>query len=413
MIDVATTFVPVLGPTDSSAVAECVRGAAAAGTRLRVRGRGRWLDAGRPVAADAGLATDRLVGIVEYTPGDLTLTALAGTPLAEIERATRAEGQWLPLDPFGAPDGTIGATVATSSAGPLAHAFGLPRDNVLGLEFVTGTGDVVRGGGRVVKNVAGFDLVRLVTGSWGTLGVVTEVTVRLRALPEADATVVLPLPADAAAARALVAAVVAAQRTTLAPVTLELVSAPLAARLSLGTGGRPALLARLAGNAEHVAAQRAALSALGDTADTPAGVWDALRTAEPPDAAVVRLSHLPSLLFEVWRHALAAVDGMPGALVHASVARGVARCIVPSPDAERLAAAFAPGRLAVGDAPGTQIFERLPAPLWPRLSPSAMGRDAAAARLSRRVKDAFDPQGVLNPGIMGERSGGTPPETGP
>ncbi|MFL5578010.1 MAG: FAD-binding oxidoreductase [Gemmatimonadaceae bacterium] len=412
MIDVATSYVPLLHPADARAAAECVREAAAEGTRLRVRGRGRWLDAGRPVVAEAGIATDRLVGVVEYTPGDLTLTALAGTPLDAIERATRAERQWLPLDPFGAPDGSIGATIATASAGPLAHAFGLARDNVLGVEFVTGTGDVVRGGGRVVKNVAGFDLVRLLTGSWGTLGVITEVTVRLRSLPEADVTVALPLPPEAAAARALVGGVVAAQRTTLAPVALELVSAPLATRLGLAAGGAHALLARLAGNADLVAAQRAALAALGDVAEAPAGAWSALRAMEPPVAAVVRLSHLPSLLFEVWRHALAAVEGMPGALVHASVGRGVARCVVPSPDAERLAAAFAAGHFAVGGAPGTQIFERLPAPLWPRLSPSAMGRDPGAARLSRRVKVAFDPQGVLNPGILGETAGGPAVEAG-
>src|SRR5439155_9619738 len=102
-------------------------------------------------------------GIVEYVPGDLTLTARAGTTLAEIRDATAAEQQWLALDPHGSDDGTIGATVATASAGPLATAFGTPRDLVLGVEFLTGGGALARGGGRVVKNVAGFDLVRLLT----------------------------------------------------------------------------------------------------------------------------------------------------------------------------------------------------------------------------------------------------------
>ena len=101
--------------------------------------------------------------------GDLTLTARAGTTLANIARATAAEGQWLALDPHGSASGTLGATIATASAGPLAHAFGTPRDNVLGIEAVTGTGEIVRAGGRVVKNVAGFDLTRLFTGAWGTL----------------------------------------------------------------------------------------------------------------------------------------------------------------------------------------------------------------------------------------------------
>jgi glycolate oxidase FAD binding subunit len=209
-------------------VSERVREAAAVGTRLRIAGRGTWLDAGRPVEADDVLLLDGLSGIIEYVPGDLTLTALAGTPLDEIERAAHSERQWLPFDPFGAETGTLGATVATASYGPLAHGFGLPRDNVLGVEFVSGSGDVVRGGGRVVKNVAGFDLVRLAVGAWGTIGAFTEVTVRLRALPEADVTVALALPDDADDARALVARVVAAQRASLAPVALELFSAPLA-----------------------------------------------------------------------------------------------------------------------------------------------------------------------------------------
>ena len=390
------------GPSPhAAALRERVREAAAAGTRLRVVGRGRWLDAGRPVRADSTLAADAS-GVVEYTPGDLTLTALAGTPLEAIREVTRAERQWLPFDPFGAPDGTLGATVVTASAGPLAHAFGTPRDNVLGLEFVTGAGAVVRGGGRVVKNVAGFDLVRLLVGSWGTLGVVTEVTVRLRALPEADVTLALPLPADDAAARSLVARVVEAHRTTLAPVALELIGAPLVRRLGGMPADRHLLLARLAGNAELVASQRAALAAMSDVAELPPEVWRAIAVAEPAGAATVRLSHRPARRFDSWRHALATAARLPGAWVHASVGRGIARCVVP-PGIEpaAIADAFAPGSFAVAGEPGTLLFERLPAQLWPTLSPSAMP-DGPTGRLMRKVKDAYDPHHLLNPGIMGE-----------
>src|SRR5436190_19613663 len=158
---------------------------------LRIVGSGTWLDANRPVRADARLSTTALAGVSEYVAGDLTITVGAATTLAEIARVTARAGQWLTLDPHGEDQGTIGATIATASVGPLAHHFGLARDVVLGLEFVTGAGDVVRGGGRVVKNVAGFDLARLLTGSWGTLGVITEVTLRLRALPEVDRTVAI------------------------------------------------------------------------------------------------------------------------------------------------------------------------------------------------------------------------------
>src|SRR4030081_2033021 len=134
------------------AVAERMRAARASSTALRLVGAGTWLEGGRPGEARERLELGALTGIVEYEPGDLTLTALAATSLAEIERVTRAEGQWLPLDPPGAPDGTIGATIATASWGPLASAYGTPRDQVLGCELVSGTGDIVRAGGRVVKN---------------------------------------------------------------------------------------------------------------------------------------------------------------------------------------------------------------------------------------------------------------------
>src|SRR5688500_1008999 len=175
-------------------VVDAVRDAYATAEPLRIGGRGTWLRAGHPVQATRILDVSGLSGITEYVPGDLTLTARAGTTLAEIADATAAHGQWLPLDPFGDRHGTLGATLATASAGPLGGSLGLPRDLTVGVSFVTGTGNIVRGGGRVVKNVAGFDLVRLTIGAWGTLGVITEATVRLRARPEVDETFVLELP---------------------------------------------------------------------------------------------------------------------------------------------------------------------------------------------------------------------------
>src|SRR5690242_19679969 len=183
------------------ALRDRVRDAADRRVLLRVAGRGTWLNAGRPVAASEAISTRELTGITEYVPGDLTLTARAGTTLEEIQQATTVHDQWLAVDPHGSDEGTLGATIATASSGPLATAFGTPRDLTLGLEFVTGDGIVVRGGGRVVKNVAGFDLTRLVTGSWGTLGVITEATVRLHARPQADESIMLTLGDDSGVAR--------------------------------------------------------------------------------------------------------------------------------------------------------------------------------------------------------------------
>jgi len=147
---------------------------------LRIVGRGTWLDAGSPVSASRQLVLADDHGIVAYVPDDLTITVRAGTTLRELDETLGAHDQWIALDPEGGADVTIGATVATCSYGPAAAFFGTPRDQVLGMTVVLGTGEVIRVGGRVVKNVAGFDLTRLMIGAWGTLGVITEVTLRVR-----------------------------------------------------------------------------------------------------------------------------------------------------------------------------------------------------------------------------------------
>jgi glycolate oxidase FAD binding subunit len=389
----------VAPPASAVEVAASVRAAAARGTRLRLVGAGTWLDAGHPVVADAVLPLGGLAGVVDYVPGDLTLTARAGTSLGTIAAVAAAEGQFLPLDPPGDDAGTLGATVATASAGPLAHAFGLPRDLVLGAEFVTGDGNVVRAGGRVVKNVAGFDLVRLVTGAWGTLGVLTEISVRLRALPEVDATVAVALPPAARLGEWLA-------RLRAAPVAawaLELANAPLAERLAVTAtpagGGRSAgvLLARLAGNAALVAAQRDVLAALGDPVDVDSGVWARLRGVEPRPGTVLRVGARPSALAALCVEPFSPAAAAFGLLAHASVARGVVRVILPGDTGFGLpriesAGAGAPAR--------TLVVERLPASLWPTLG-ARLAPGLARDPLSRRVRAAFDPAGVLNPGVLG------------
>lgn len=161
-------------------IARAVREAASNRTALRIVGRGTWLDAGSHVAADVQLSLVEDQGVVAYVPDDLTVTARAGTTLNELEETLGAHNQWIALDPEGGGHVTVGATVATCSYGPAAALFGTPRDQVLGMTVILGTGDIIRVGGHVVKNVAGFDLTRLMIGAWGTLGVITEVTLRVR-----------------------------------------------------------------------------------------------------------------------------------------------------------------------------------------------------------------------------------------
>jgi len=358
-------------------VVDAVREAKLHREPLRIAGRGTWLHAGAPVQAARVLDVSALSGITEYVPGDLTLTANAGTTLAEIADATAAYGQWFPLDPFGDLAGTLGATLATASAGPLSGRVGLPRDVTVGLSYVSGTAEIIHGGGKVVKNVAGFDLVRLSIGAWGTLGVITSATVRLRAQPEADVTVSLELPADRDALGTLLSTI---RTAAVEPLAAELLSARCAQRI--GLEDRALMLVRLAGNATGVHHQRAVLAKLATVEEASTDVWLRLRQSDPADGAVVRMSRRPSELARLWLSATAT----PDMDAHASLQRGVVRM--------RLARAEQfPDMFESGD---TRITETLP-PEWGRLSTPAAPNDF----LSRRLRDAFDPARILNRGILG------------
>jgi glycolate oxidase FAD binding subunit len=377
-------------PRTVAEVVDVVREARTAGTALRIVGGGRWLDAGAPVAAGNRLDLGALAGIVEYEPGDLTLTARAATPLAEIRRVTAAAGQWLALDPAGGPDGTLGATIATGSAGPLATGFGTARSQLLGCEIVTGAGDVVRAGGRVVKNVAGFDLTRLMIGAWGTLGVLTEVTLRLRAIPSAEATVAIALGNAAEVDHAM-----RWLRTTeYRPYAAELLTSGLATRLGIPSLNASVLLVRLGGNDRFLAAALRAARELGEVMTCDAETWRRLATVDAPSDATLRLSTEPAAVAALW-HAVSEVADRGALLAHASVMRGVVRCVVPGAAGGTAGEAALHGAALIA-ASCTAVGERLPLAWWGRLR-----EDPVTARLSAGVRRVFDPDTILNHGIMG------------
>jgi glycolate oxidase FAD binding subunit len=252
-------------PQTTAQVAERVRDAHDRHARLRIAGRSAWTGRSGAVAPGAELLElSALTGIIEYIPGDLTLTARAGTTIAEIEAATLAHGQWCPLLPWGGDDGTLGATFATATHGPCSASLGTPRDLAIGMEFVDGSGAVIQAGGRVVKNVAGFDLTRLMVGAWGTLGVITEVSVRLRARPAVDETWSVIID-DTDAARA---SLLEFTRGPLSPMTCELFE------------GRTYI--RLGGNAALVAAARAEVTnRFGGAEPADSAVWANIRKSDP------------------------------------------------------------------------------------------------------------------------------------
>ena len=262
----ASTLLP---RSHASELSRRVRDANTSRHPLRVVGAGTWLATGAPIDATEDISCASRDEIVEYVPGDLTITVGAGISLAAITEATTAHDQWLTLDPFGSSTGTIGATVATASSGPLATGFGTPRDLVLGIEAVTGTGSIIRAGGRVVKNVAGFDLVRLFTGSRGTLGIITEVTLRLRARPARDVTIAIAIENTATAVRAVCRAL---RSWPFTPMAAEIIDGACAAALALPQ--TQTLLLRLGGNAKAIASQRQRAAALGKAVEVDAAVWE-------------------------------------------------------------------------------------------------------------------------------------------
>ena len=349
---------------------------------LRIVGARTWTSA-PPADATTELSTRELDQVIEYVPGDLTITVGAGMTLAKIETITAQHGQWLTLDPYGSPDGTIGATIATASSGPLATGFGQPRDLVLGVEAVMGMGSVVRAGGRVVKNVAGFDMTRLLTGSRGTIGVITEVSLRLRGRPAVDETVAIAIGARAGAVREAIATL---RDWPAAPMAAELLSAPTST--ALGLENETTLLLRLGGNARLVAALKKRASAMGATEDVDTRVWTRLRALDLDARVSIRIGDLPSSFPERWDDALS-LAGAQG-LVIGSPLRGQIRCIAPAIERAALTAFRGKAKTA------TLVFDALPnAAAW-----NSLTSVPTAATLHARILEAFDPVGVMNPGAM-------------
>ena len=389
--------VPDLAPGTEEGVATALRNAAAP---LAIEGSGTTLGMLRPVQAGRSLSTRNLTGITLYRPQEMVISARAGTTLPEIEAALAEKNQILVPEPpdlrglMGVPDApppSIGGLVAANLSGPRRITGFALRDAVLGLRFVNGSGEVLRAGGRVHKNVTGLDMCKLLAGSHGTLGVITEVTLKTGPAPERTATLILPVADEAACIAALSTALTSPYGITGAAML------PEGARAG-GMAG-PAALLRLedvdASVSYRMARLRAALpGGAVIEGDESRALWHAIRDAGPlapaPDEAVWRLSARPSRAAGL----VAALRDGIGARVLLDWGGGLVWAAAPA-TAESHAAVMA-AAAAVG---GTFTLFRAPDPLRAAVAVIPPEPPALAA-LSARVKAALDPAGRLNPGRL-------------
>jgi len=386
-------------PESVAATQAIVRDARENGSTLLATGRRTWQGAGGWTrSADALVATTGLDGLDHYEPADLTLTAGAGLGIDRLAEIVEAHGQRLPFDSPGCGDGTLGAVVASGASGPLQTHYGAARDNVLGLDAVTGDARVLRIGGRVVKNVAGYDLVRLFTGSRGSLGIITRVSIRLFPRPETDRTLVFGGDWTELAAKARIAYASG----------IPLASAELMDGEEADVDRAAALTIRLLGGREQVEESTARTVAALNV--TPGAVFQdgesrsihARRVGwEYGASLVVRLTSLPDRLaaaLDVAKPLAERLDPIaagPTDAITADVMQGLVRVKGSCSNAagDGLVEAVLQARRRMEALGGALVLSDAPADLADRVGWTAPTPGTAA--LANRIKDLFDPDRVL------------------
>ncbi|MEQ8397864.1 FAD-binding protein [Thalassobaculum sp.] len=393
-------------PDTGAQVQDAIAWAVSAETPLELISRGSKRDVGRPVQVAHTLDLSALSGVGLYEPEELICQAGPGTPVAEIESMLAESRQMLAFEPMDlgpllggeAGQGSIGGVFAANLAGPRRIKAGAARDHLLGFTAVTGRGETVKSGGRVVKNVTGYDLSKIVCGSWGTLAALTDLTFKVLPAPEVETTLVIHGLDDDAAVRLMSAALGSPHEVS------------SAAHLPIGIGAGdiagPATCIRLEGFGPSVAARAEALegelAGFGGTMGAVDGylsrdLWRAVRDVEPLtaplDRPVWRLSVPPMAGPSVVLAIRSAVEGVE---YYYDWAGGLIWLAVPAePDAHASIVRGAVAGTASGHATLVRADEAVRAAV-PVFQPQATG----LAALNARIKNSFDPLGVLNPGRM-------------
>lgn len=396
-------------PSNLKDIEAAVRWAADGGKSLEVVGHGsKWL-IGRPAQYDATLDLSALSGVILYEPQELVLSAMAGTPIAEISALLATKGQELAFEPMdygpllGGPPGggTIGGIVAANVSGPRRIRAGAARDHLLGAVAVSGRGETFKSGGRVVKNVTGFDLCKLLAGSWGTLGVLAEVTLKVLPQASSEATLAVFDLTDAEAA----AAMATAMATPLGVSGAAHLPDYVASRFDGLSEAQATTVFRVDGYASSIDAcidgLRRAVRPFGATAklDQAASrrLWRAIRDAQAfradgpwGDRPLWRVSAPPVRGHEIAAHV------SPASVLFYDWAGGL--IWIAPPVAQDCGAGEI--RAAVAAAGGGHAMLVRASPAGRASLDPFQPETGTLAALTRRVKENFDPKGVLNPGRM-------------
>lgn len=366
-----------------------------------------------PKAADMVLCTRRLNRVLEHTPADLTVTVQAGIGLAELQHVLAAESQFLALDPPFGERATVGGILAANASGPRRLRYGTARDLLLGIKVVHADGQATKAGGKVVKNVAGYDLSKLYIGSLGTLGVILEASFRLHPLPERQATLwasfASPAPAMGTANQLL--------RSSLGPSALELLSPGACAQVGAGAIEPPGCVllvgfegfrravARQLSDGERLLREAGATGATAWEGAEERALWAKVReyptlAAAGASAALCKVAVPVSRLAALFSQAAQEAQDyrLKGAMV-AHAGSGVVYLSLPNTGEcglEGTASAIARLRSLAQGWGGSLVVECGPPEL--KESVGVWGEPGPAFHLMRALKDRFDPHGTLNPG---------------
>jgi glycolate oxidase FAD binding subunit len=342
------------------------------------------------------VSTQKLNRIIEHAVGDLTVTVEAGVKLADLQAALQPTGQFLPIDPAFSETATIGGIVATGDSGSWRQRYGGIRDMVLGLSFVRADGEIAKAGGRVVKNVAGYDLMKLLTGSYGTLGIITQVTFRTYPLPEASATILLTGKGEAVAT-----ATQTLRNSSLTPTAADLLSASVIEELAIGK--ECGLLVRFQTMAESVKKQLAQLEAIARQLDLQisfyrdkdeSDLWQRLpqiiRIPSTDTAIICKIGVVPSASVAVLQELTTITASRGLGMIHTGSGIGILQ--FKSEDRNGIEEM----RSLCQQHRGFLTILTAPKSIKQQLDPWSYTGNAL--EMMRTIKQKFDPQNILSPG---------------